>query len=307
MNPASVRLFLEVADTGSLSKVALRRQTVQSHISRQIADFEASCGGRLFHRTGRGVTLTELGERAARRLRAWLHDTEQLESEMRADAGQLLGEVRLGILPSAAHPLMTRLFEQLQREHPGIRLSIAEAQGAELDLMLDTGAVDLAILFRAQQPNGRDETALCVAHTYLVAAPGDALTQAPVLPFEQLRDLRLVLPRRPGQWRQTLDEAARACGFRLDAAVEADSLTAQKELAAAVPGLYAVLGPYAVAEAVAAGRLQASQLVEPDLCRHVVLAMPSQGKLSAATRAVATQIQALTERWGHQLTEPAPG
>lgn len=88
MNPSSVRLFPEVADTGRLSKVALRRQNVRAHISRQIAEFEANCGGRLFHRTGRGVTLTELGERAARRLRAWLHDTEQLESEMRADAGQ---------------------------------------------------------------------------------------------------------------------------------------------------------------------------------------------------------------------------
>lgn len=104
---------------------------------------------------------------------------------------------------------MTRLFEALQREHPGIRLSIAKAKGAELDLMLDTGAVDLAILFRAQQPNGCDEKALCVAHTYLVAAPDDTLTRAPVLAFQQLRDPRLVLPRRPGQWRQTLDEAAR--------------------------------------------------------------------------------------------------
>ena len=54
MNLASVKLFLEVAEAGSLSKVAARRQTVQSHISRQITDFEAQCGGRLFRRTGRG-------------------------------------------------------------------------------------------------------------------------------------------------------------------------------------------------------------------------------------------------------------
>lgn len=50
-----------------------------------------------------------------------------------------------------------------------------------------------------------------------------------------------------------------------------------------MPGLYAVLEPYAVAEAVAAGRLQASLLIEPDLRRHVVLAVPNHGKLSAAT------------------------
>ena len=36
MNVPSVRFFLEVTEAGSLSKVAARRQTVQSHISRQI-------------------------------------------------------------------------------------------------------------------------------------------------------------------------------------------------------------------------------------------------------------------------------
>jgi len=305
MNLESVRLFLEVADAGSLSKVAARRQTVQSHISRQIADFETTCGGRLFHRTGRGVVLTELGERAATRLRVWLHETEQLSEELRTDASQVMGEVRLGILPSAAHPLMARLFERLQTEHPGIRLSIAEAQGAELDTMLDGGAVDLAILFRFRRPSGREEKLLCEAHTYLVSAPNDPLTREPTLDFARLRGLKLVLPRRPGQWRQALDETARGLGFRLEALVEADSLTAQKELVANTPGLYAVLGPYTVAPEVERGRLQACQLIKPDLSRHVVLALPRHGKLSAACRVVAEEVQQIVAGWGHQLTEPA--
>ena len=119
MNVSSVRLFLEVAEAGSLNKVAARRQTVQSHVSRQITDFEAECGGRLFRRTGRGVALTEFGLRAVARLRPWLQETEQLSQELRSESGQLLGEVRLGIIPSAAHPLTTRLFERLQADHPG--------------------------------------------------------------------------------------------------------------------------------------------------------------------------------------------
>src|SRR6476661_1041722 len=146
MNVSSVKLFLDVAEAGSLSKVAARRQTVQSHISRQITDFENECGGRLFRRTGRGVTLTEFGERALARLRPWLQDTEQLSQELRSESGTLRGEVRLGIIPSAAHPLVTRLFERLQAQYPGIRLNIIESQGSELDAMLDTAAVDLAIL-----------------------------------------------------------------------------------------------------------------------------------------------------------------
>ena len=304
MNPTTVRLFLEVAEAGSLSKVAARRQTVQSHISRQITDFEAQCGGRLFRRTGRGVELSELGQRAATRLRAWLQATEQLSEELRSAAGQLSGDVRLGIIPSAAHPLMTRLFERLQAHHPGIRLDIAEAQGAELDAMLDSGAVDLAILFRFQRPSGRDEQLLCVANTYLVSAPGDALTARPTLNFSRLSGLKLVLPRRPSHWRNALDETARSLGFKLETVAEADSLTVQKELVARGRGVYSVLGPYAFAVELRQGRVQASKLVRPDLCRHVTLALPKQGKLSAASRVVAKTIQDLVASWGHQLTEP---
>ena len=304
MNLANVKLFLEVAEAGSLSKVAARRQTVQSHVSRQITDFEQRCGGRLFRRTGRGVELTDLGTRAAARLRAWLQETERLEEDLRSEASAISGSVRLGIIPSAAHPLMTRLFERLRAEHPGIRLDIAEAQGTELDAMLDGGAVDLAILFRFQRPSAREERALCVAGTYLVSAPGDALTRSPTINFSRLKGLKLVLPRRPSHWRNALDETARSLGFKLEPVAEADSLTVQKELVAHAERVYSVLGPYSIADELRQGRLQASKLVRPDLSRHVTLAFPKQGKLSPAGRVVADQVQALVKAWGQQLTEP---
>jgi LysR family nitrogen assimilation transcriptional regulator len=110
--------------------------------------------------------LTEFGARAATRLRMWLQQSEQVMDELRVESGALLGDVRLGIVPSAAHPLMTRLFQRLQAEHAGIRLNIAEAQGAELDAMLDSATVDLAVLFRYQRPSGREEKLLGVTlHT----------------------------------------------------------------------------------------------------------------------------------------------
>lgn len=303
MNIASVKLFLEVADVGSLSKVATRRATAQSHISRQITDFEAQCGGRLFQRTGRGVALTELGARLAPQLRLWLHETEQLMQDMRAMAGALSGTVRLGIIPSAGHPLVTRLFASLQARHPGIRLSIVEAQGSELDHLLDTGAVDLAVLFRFVRPRGRDETLLCSADTYLVGAPGDSLTNTQTAPFATLAGLRLVLPRAPSPWREALDEAARSLGFKLQVVAEADSVGVQKQLVAHNLGLHTVLGPYSINEEVLRGELQASQLVKPELRRHVALAFPRHGKLSPACREAAKTVQQLVKSWGDKLTE----
>lgn len=304
MNVSTVQLFLEVAEAGSLSKVAARRQTAQSHISRQISDFEKQCGGRLFSRTGRGVQLTELGTHAASRLRTWLQDTEQIAQELRSESTQLVGTVRVGIIPTAAHPLMTRVFEWLQVAHPAVKLDITEAQGTELDALLDSGAVDLAILFRFHRPSGNEEKRLCTANTYLVSAPGDTLTRDPTMPFSRLSGLRLVLPRRPSHWRNALDETARSLGFALQPVVEADSLTLQKELVARSQGLYSVLGPYAVAEELRSGRLQATRLIRPDLVRHVTLAFRKQGKMLPTVRVVAERIQHLVRSWDDQLMEP---
>jgi hypothetical protein len=50
--------------------------------------------------------------------------------------------------------------------------------------------------------------------------------------------------------------------------------------------------------------LQASQLVDPDLVRHVTLAFPKQGKLSPAGRKAAEVVERLTAAWGHRITEP---
>lgn len=298
LNPNDFRLFLEVAELGSFTKAAVQRHTVQSHISRQISELEAACGGPLFRRTGRGVALTELGQRVQAKVRAWVRDTDQLLADIRADAGLPMGEVRLAILPSAAHPLITRLHLRLQAEYPLIRLNIREGQGGELDALLDTGSVDMAVLFRFRKPTGADETLLATAGTYLVSMPDDRLTREANIDFARLEGLRLVLPRRPSHWRAVLDETARSKGFALQAVVEADSLRAQKELVAHSPGLYSVLGPFSMAEELRSGHLQAARIISPDLRRYVTLALPKQGQLTPAAKVVARLIGETEHPWG---------
>ncbi len=298
------KLFLEVAEAGSFTKVAAQRQTVQSHISRQIGELERQCGSPLFKRTGRGVALTEFGADVAQRVRLWLRESEQLFADIRQSSRLPMGEVRLGILPSAAHPLMTQVFRRLQVEYPGIRLNIREGQGGELDALLDAGAVDMAILFRYDNPSGTDETLLVTASTYLVSSPGLSLTHGETVEFKRLKDLPLVLPRRPAHWRALLDEMAKSKGFALQAAVEADSLTLQKELVAGHKHLYALLGPFSVSQELRLGRLQAARVVAPDLRRYVTLARPRQGQLTEASRIVSSLITETVAQWRGQLTPP---
>jgi DNA-binding transcriptional LysR family regulator len=296
------RLFLEVAELGSLTKVAARRQTVQSHISRQISDLETECGGVLFRRTGRGVVLTEFGHYVEKRVRQWIQQSDELFGDIQQSAKIPMGEVKIGILPSAAHPLMTQVFKKLHHAYPKIQLNIREGQGSELDALLDTGSVDMAILFRYEKPHSHDEVLLSTASTYLVSSPGLSLTYGETVDFKRLEGLPLVLPRKGSHWRSILDETARSKGFQLQAEVEADSLKVQKEIIANNPHMYALLGPFSVNEELRQGRLQSTKMIAPDLKRYVTLAMPKQGHITQASKTVAEMIKTTVMGWGNQLS-----
>jgi LysR family transcriptional regulator, nitrogen assimilation regulatory protein len=144
MDYAAWKLFLDAADLGSLSKVAVTYGTSQPHISRQVGDLEQQCGGRLFERTGRGVVLTDLGQRIAPKVRAWLTSTEQLLNDVRTSAGTPIGKVRIGSLPSTAHPLVTTLYKRLKERYP---------------LIADSGDGGQAFHLKADSESGRSRTA----------------------------------------------------------------------------------------------------------------------------------------------------
>ncbi len=59
---AAMEAFVRVAEARSFSQAAVRLNSSKSVVSRQISALEAELGARLFHRTTRSLTLTEIGE-----------------------------------------------------------------------------------------------------------------------------------------------------------------------------------------------------------------------------------------------------
>ena len=81
MDLKGVRAFCAVADGGSFSRAAASLGLAQSVLSRQVSALEGELGGRLFHRTGRGVQATELGLALLPRARTLLAEADQLVTE----------------------------------------------------------------------------------------------------------------------------------------------------------------------------------------------------------------------------------
>ncbi len=297
MDYDSWRLFIDAIELGSLSKVAVAYGTSQPHVSRQIGELERECGGRLFQRTGRGVVLTDLGQRVAPKVRAWLASTDQLANDIHTTAGKPIGRVRLGILPSAAHPLVTTLCRRLHERYPLVHLTVREGQGAQLETWLEDGSVDLAILFRHSDTPRNGDVYLVETSTYLVSGDKDPLTAKPTVPFAKLHNLPLVQFCRPNSWRDRLDDLAHQRGVTLNVELEADSLTVQTHMVAG-GGVYALLGRYAVSAASKELRIRSSRIVDPAIKRHIALAMSPHGELTLAARTVMKETQEIARRGG---------
>jgi DNA-binding transcriptional LysR family regulator len=294
------RLFVQIADQGSLTKVAAMRDGAQSAISRQLSAMEKQCGGRLFHRTGRGVELTESGRQLYPRVLAWLEEADALGRDVARAVDQPAGLVRVGVLSSIDHECLSRFYDQVRRLHPHIRLRIRDGVGAAVSEWLENGDVDIAILMRSGRDNRRRESTLFTARHLLVGPPGDPTTRNATVPFTGLQGLPLILAGAPSAFRRQMDQLARRMGITLNVALECDSLQIQKFMVLR-SGLYAVLAEHAVTRECAAGELQAALIVKPSLTRSITLAMSEVRPMTVACREVAHILRSHLEEIGQAI------
>lgn len=267
----------------------------QPAVSRQIARLEYECGGRLFHRTGRGTVITELGESILPRIISLLESASNLSAHL-ADGARLPGgEVRIGSLPSLHRVLIAPLFFELRASFPDIRLRIFEGSGGQIDQWLANGFVDLGLPYRYGPTSRSDTDPLVQISSYVVGAPDSDLTEEPTVRFTALNGQPLVLPSAPSSVRLALDQIARQSGITLNVALEADSTQIQKVIAK-LGGAYTVLPMHAVTEEIEAGILRVSRIVEPELSRTIVLGMTAASPASRATRQVARTIREIFGR-----------
>lgn len=288
------RAFLAIAELGSLTRAALFLNTNQSLLSRHLNALERECNSRLFNRTGRGVALSDVGQRILPNVKALLADAEQLEMEIRGEAREPAGRVTIGSLPSITNPIVGRLFKDLRSKHPGIQLKILEGSSGQVEEWLADGRVDIAILYRYGKSAPESEQALATVDSYLIGVAGDRLTSAAEVPFGALHELPFILPGAPNGLRTTLDAIARQERITLVPVIEADSLPLMRSTVAEAH-LYTVLPIHAVWNEVKDGRLQAAKIVSPELQRIVSMATARSKGPARGVSAVVAQIVSIVE------------
>lgn len=285
MDLQKLEIFVCVSELGNLSKAAVALDTLPSIVSRHVAALEQSCGGKLFHRTGRGMTLTHLGARLLPRAQATLAEFRTFQAEIKSQQGVICGDVRIGLVPSLAQAVSASLFRTTQELYPAVRLILMEGVTAQLDAWRSNDEVDITILFRAGQSKLRGEDSLGSVDTYLVGARGDNLTAGAAVRFSELSGLPLVLAPAPNALRADVERQAQRSGLQLSIVVETNSLAIQTELAAH-GGAYTIMAGHAASQRLGAG-LQAARIVDPTILRTIAMGIASHRPASDAVRHIA--------------------
>jgi LysR family transcriptional regulator, nitrogen assimilation regulatory protein len=307
MDLAKLEAFVCVAELGSLSKAAARYGLVPSALSRQLSALETECRGRLLHRTGRGVSLTELGERILPKARALLNDARSLEAEISESAGTVRGTVRIACLPSIASSLMTKVVSEARKALPDVIIHASEGLSGNIEQWLATGVCDLGFVLRKgagcvfEQPVAKIQ--LC-----LVGPPGDPLTQDDTIPLARLAGVPVLQPGAPNAMRLSLEHTARQHGFSWNVVAEMESVALTKEMVIAGIG-YGVLSMASVLPEIQRGRLSAARIVEPVLERPIYLSASSTRPSTVAVRHVSRLIREAAQELAPAMgwTFPAEG
>jgi DNA-binding transcriptional LysR family regulator len=146
-----LRVLVAVARHGSVTAAARALNYAQPSVSHHIARLEAETGARLTQRAGRGIRLTDAGRLLAERAEEIIGRLDAAENELAAHMGLRGGRIRLAAFPSALGTIVPAAAARLEAEHPGMDLTLAEAEPPEALRMLRAGYVDIALVFRHTQ------------------------------------------------------------------------------------------------------------------------------------------------------------
>lgn len=294
MDLRQLRTFVQVAEAGSFSKAALILDVAQPALSRQVRQLETELRETLLLRHGRGVALTEAGQRLLAHGRAILQQVEVARSEVAAGRDEPAGQIAIGLPPSLARQWTLPLIQAFQIQMPKARCAIIEGFSMHISEWLSEGRLDLGLLYNPEpsaQVSTRPliEEALCLVSPVATEVSQDVT--GPVR-FAQLSGLPLVMPQRGHTFRKLMETQAALHGVQLNVAWEVSSVGVIPDLVRAGLG-HAALTAGAVRAHGALQHLRVRPIEAPQIISTLCLAEPAQRRSTPLTRRTAQLLEAM--------------
>lgn len=141
----SLRIFVVVAETGSLTRAATETCLTLSAVSKRMADLERSIDCILFSRQPRGVVLTAAGQALLVHAREVVDRVGRMATDISDFAVGVRGHVRVWANTSAVIQFLPQDIRGFLDRNPGIKISIEERLSDEIVAAIGSGQADLGI------------------------------------------------------------------------------------------------------------------------------------------------------------------
>ena len=231
-----LRLFLALADTGSVSAAARALHVTQPTASMQLRDVADAVGLPLYEVVGKRIYLTDAGRELADTAREISATWESFEQGIDQAKGLQRGKLRIAVVSTAQY-FMPRIIGMFCRGHPAVDVSLEILNRDGVVQRLRNNTDDLYIMSRP--PSGIDlsDDIFMDNPLVLIASATDSLAGRRKIPVRELKEQRFVLRETGSGTRMAADQFFRKMRFRPNIRLELGSNEAIKEAVAGGLGL----------------------------------------------------------------------
>ena len=221
--------FQKVARSGNVSVAAAELFLSQSATSIQLNNLEAAVGTKLISRTGRGVRLTDAGQKllvlSERMLVLW----QEISDEMESYLGDFSGTLRIGAVTTAEYWL-PHVLVKFVNSHPNVKLKLQVANKEEIVRSLAADEIDLAVM--GNPPEGIKVIAQSFANnpTAFMSSPQHPLMQHAQVSMEMLAKAGMLVREKGSGARGAVEKIFKAEGLKLYIGSELSSNESIKQM-----------------------------------------------------------------------------
>jgi len=295
LQETSLRYFLAVIKSGSISEASERLNVAASAISRQISRLESELETQLFERRSRGMIPSAAGELLAVHARRMQLESERVVGEIQGLRGLQRGTVRLASSEGFAVDFLPKTVAEFRRDYAGIQFRMIVSSPAEVTRKVREGEADIGLTF-CLAPE-RDVKVEYRQRSQILAlmAPDHPLATRRQVKLAQLQPYAMALPPPETTLRQLFDICCGQQNLIFESIFTSNYIEAMVNCAIFGGGI-ALAGELSIRQRLAQGRLVAIPIVDSGMdARHIEVQTLANRTLPAATAAFVSYLKQAME------------
>lgn len=231
-----LKLFLALAETGSVTAAARATHVTQPTASMQLRELTEAVGLPLYEVVSRKVQLTDIGVELAKTARAMSSQWSAFEQVVDGARGLTRGRLRVAVVSTAKY-FMPRLIGAFCKRHPAIDVSIEILNRDGVVARLREDMDDLYIMSTPPLDLQLDDVVFMSNPLVVIAPSTDALVRRGQLELSALASQRFILREKGSGTRMAVDQHFKRVRFHPKVRLELGSNEAIKEAVAGGLGL----------------------------------------------------------------------